>query len=367
MHVVVPDGIDDPARPSGGNAYDRRVCRGLAAIGWSVHERPVPGSWPWPDAAAGGALAGVIAGVPDGAVVLLDGLVASTAPDVLVPEARRLRLVVLVHMPLGDGRPGDGRGDGRPGHGRPADHVVGDARARERAVLSAAAAVVTTSTWTRRRLLDRYALRPAQVHVAEPGVDPAEIAPGTAGGGQLLCVAAVTPTKGHDLLLAALAEVTDAPWCCACVGAVDRDPEFVDRLRRQARQGGIEHRVQFTGPRIGAELEAAYAAADLLVLASRAETYGMVVTEALARGLPVIATAVGGLPEALGRGADGRRPGLLVPAGDSVPFAAALRGWFGDVDLRQRLRHAARERRLTLAGWSTTSVRIARVLAEVAA
>ncbi len=376
VHVVVPDGIDDPARPSGGNAYDRRVCRGLAAIGWSVHEHPVPGSWPWPGAAARAALAGVIAGVPDGAVVLLDGLVASTAPDVLVPEARRLRLVVLVHMPLGearlgDRRRGDGRpGDGRPGVGRPADHVVGDARARERAVLSAAAAVVTTSTWTRRRLLDRYALQPAQVHVAEPGVDHAEIAPGTASGGQLLCVAAVTPNKGHDLLLAALAalaEVADAPWCCACVGTLDRDPEFVDRLRRQARQGGIEHRVQFTGPRIGAELEAAYAAADLLVLASRAETYGMVVTEALARGLPVIATAVGGLPEALGRGADGRRPGLLVPAGDSVPFAAALRGWFGDVDLRQRLRHAARERRLTLAGWSTTSVRIARVLAEVAA
>ena len=118
VHVVVPDGIDDPARPSGGNTYDRRVCRGLAAIGWSVHEHAVPGSWPRPDAASFAALAGVVERIPDGAVVLLDGLVASTAPEVLVPQARRLRLVVLVHMPLGhrpadDGPTTPGRGNAR--------------------------------------------------------------------------------------------------------------------------------------------------------------------------------------------------------------------------------------------------------------
>ncbi|HVI19366.1 MAG TPA: hypothetical protein VM712_13385, partial [Gaiellales bacterium] len=89
VHVVVPEGIDDPARPSGGNAYDRRVCRRLAEIGWSVHLHAVPGSWPHPDAASYTALAGVIQAIPDGAVVLLDGLVASTAPQVLVPQASR--------------------------------------------------------------------------------------------------------------------------------------------------------------------------------------------------------------------------------------------------------------------------------------
>ena len=107
VYVVVPDSIDDPARPSGGNSYDRRICRGLAAIGWSVDERPVPGSWPWPDAAARATLTGVMAGIPDYAVVLIDGLIASAVPEVLVPEAGRLRLVALVHAPLGDGPPGD--------------------------------------------------------------------------------------------------------------------------------------------------------------------------------------------------------------------------------------------------------------------
>jgi glycosyltransferase involved in cell wall biosynthesis len=352
VHVIVPAGIDDPAQPSGGNAYDRRICRGLSAIGWSVHLRAVPGSWPWPDAAARAALATAVAAIPDGGVVLLDGLIASTLPEVLVPEAGRLREVILVHMPLGDRRPG---------------HEVAEARTKERTVLSAAAAVVTTSAWTRIRLLGRYPLRPAQVHVAEPGVDAADLAPGTATGGELLCVAAVAPHKGHDLLLKALAMITDMPWRCTCVGTLDRDPGFVDRLARQAREDRIGDRVHFTGPRSGADLHVAYAGADVLVLASHAETYGMVVTEALACGLPVIATSVGGLPEALGRGADGTVPGLLVPPRDSAALAAALRCWLGDTVLRHRLRNAARERRATLSDWSATSLRISRVLGEVAA
>lgn len=340
VYVVVPDGIDDPSRPSGGNTYDRRVCDGLAAAGWSVHERAVPGPWPGPDAAAGRALAAVVADVPDGAVVMVDGLIASAMPDVLVPEAGRLRLAVLVHLPRG-----------------------GD---RERAVLSAASAVIATSNWTRRWLVEEYALSPDRVHVAEPGVDPADLAEGTADGRELLCVAALTPNKGHDVLLAALASVADLPWRCVLVGSTDRDPEFVDRLREQARASGIDDRVHIVGPLTGRGLSAAYSAADVLVLASRFETYGMVVTEALARGLPVVATDVGGMPEALGGVTDGVLPGLLVPPGDAAAFAAALRLWLDDDDLRRRLRSAARARRESLPAWSETSARIGRVLAEVA-
>ena len=207
VHVVVPDGIDDPARPSGGNTYDRHLCDALSSLGFSVHEHAVPGDWPRPDAASFAALADVVERIPDDAVVLLDGLLASTAPEVLVPHAGRLRLVVLVHMPLGH---------------RPPDHGADDAWTRERAVLSAAAAVVTTSTWTRRRLLELYPLAADRLHVAEPAVDAAEVATGTVGGGALLCVAAVTPGKGHDVLLDALATTSDLPWHCVCVGSLDR-------------------------------------------------------------------------------------------------------------------------------------------------
>ena len=297
------------------------------------------------------ALGRLIAGMVDGAVVLVDGLIASTVPGILVPEADRLRLVVLVHMPLGDAPPG---------------HSTVSAQEREGAVLSAARQVVTTSSWTRHRLLHHYELPPDKVHVARPGVDPAELAPGTDRGGELLCVAAVTWHKGHDVLLTALTSTVDLSWRCVCIGTLDREPVFAEQLKRQVDAAGIGDRVCFPGLRIDDDLAHAYAAADVLVLASRAETYGMVITEALARGLPVIATAVGGLPEALGRTSDGRRPGLLVPPEDSHALAVALRDWLLDADLRQRLREVARERRSTLSGWNAPSERIARVLTRAA-
>lgn len=345
-YVVVPDGIDDPARPSGGNTYDRNLIRELGSHGWSAHQRAVAGFWDRPAAAAFAALEGTLRQIPDDAVVLLDGLVASTAPEVLVPQASRLRLVVLVHMPLGH---------------RPPDH---DARRRERTVFAAATAIVTTSAWSRRRLIELYGLPADRVHVAEPGVEAAEAAGGTEAGEALLCVGAVTSEKGQDILLDALESVAALSWHCTCVGGLDRDPAFVDCLRRRALDVGLDERVSFPGPRTGNDLDRSYASADLLVHASRAETYGLVVTEALARSLPVIAAEVGGLGEAFGEGADGTRPGLLVAPEDPVALAGALSAWLSDAGLRARLRRAAAERRESLPRWSTTASEVARVLAE---
>ena len=365
VHLIVPDGVDDPTTPSGGNAYDRRVRSGLAALGWSVRAHPVPGAWPTPDGANREVLGRVIAAIPDGAVVLLDGLIASAAPDVLVPESGRLRVVVLVHMPLGQAPARAEAGDVT--ETAVLERAVPERAARERATLSAAVAVLTPSAWSRDWLLDRYALHPNRIHVATPGVDAADPAAGTPSGGELLCVAAVTPGKGHDVLFEALACIAHLPWRLECVGSLTRDPDFVERIGRQSRAGGIEDRVRLTGPLTGTDLGAAYAAADVLVLASRAETYGMVVTEALARGLPVIAAAVGGVPEAVGRGADGETPGILVPPGDPAALATALSDWLDDAGLRLRLRAAAGSRRSLLSGWSETTATISRVLAEVAA
>jgi glycosyltransferase involved in cell wall biosynthesis len=149
------------------------------------------------------------------------------------------------------------------------------------------------------------------------------------------------------------------------VGSLDRAPSFVDSLRRQAATDGIADRARFSGPRTGAELAAAYARADALVLASHAETYGMVVTEALAHGLPVVATAVGGLPDALGHGKNRARPGLLVRRADPVGLGNALCAWLTDAPLRARLRQAAAQRRDQLTGWSTTAAQVSAALAAL--
>jgi glycosyltransferase involved in cell wall biosynthesis len=347
VYVVVPDGIDDPARPSGGNTYDRHLLRELGSHGWSAHERAVFGFWDRPGATSFAALEETLRQIPDDAVVLIDGLIASTAPEVLVPQASRLRLIVLVHMPLGH---------------RPADD---DARERERAALEAATATVTTSAWARHRLIELHDLPADRVSVAEPGVETAEPAAGSEAGEALLCVGAVTFGKGHDVLLEALESIAQLSWHCTCVGSLDRDPAFVESLRRRRLDVGLGERISFAGPLTGAEVGRAYASADLLVHASRAETYGLVVTEALARGLPVIAADVGGVPEALGEGADGTRPGLLVEPEDPAALGGALSAWLGDAEMRTRLRRAAGERRESLPRWSTTASDVARVLAEV--
>ncbi|WP_030314918.1 glycosyltransferase family 4 protein [Streptomyces sp. NRRL B-3229] len=352
VHFVMPGGVDDPTAPSGGNAYDRRVCLDLPGFGWQVERHAVAGSWPRPGAAARAELAQTLRDLPDGTVVLIDGLVACGVPEIIVPEAERLGLVVLVHLPLGD------ETGLEPGLALELD-------AKEREVLRAVPAVVATSDWAVRRLVSHHGLAPERVHVATPGADIAPLASGTDGVSRLLCVAAVTPRKGQHRLIEALAGAQDLPWSCVCVGGITQDPEYVAHLRMLIKRYGLQDRLHLAGPKAGAELDASYAAADLMVLTSYAETYGMAVTEALARGIPVLATDVGGVAEAVGRAPDGGVPGILVPPEDPAALAAELRGWFGEADVRRRLKAAARGRRAALDGWATTARSLAGVLGRL--
>jgi glycosyltransferase involved in cell wall biosynthesis len=341
VYAVLPDGVDDLARPSGGNVYDRRVLRELERLGHHVVELPVVGSWPTPEAGDLERLDASLATVPDGGVALVDGLVASGAARVVPRHAGRLRMVVLLHMPTG------------PDRGE--EHVLGSV-----------AAVVTTSAWARDRLRGWYGL--TQLHVALPGVDPVDAAPPrrtAAGGTSFLCVAAVHPGKGHDLLLEALSALGDRAWTLTCVGSLDVDPDHVSALQTQVYARSWERRVIFTGPLAGRALGSAYGAADLLVLPSRSESYGMVVVEALAHGVPVVATAVGGVREALGRAPVGGLPGMLVPPEDPAALAGALRAWLDDPGLRERLGRAAAGRRPTLRRWTDTASDLGAVLEHV--
>ncbi|WP_331751400.1 glycosyltransferase family 4 protein (plasmid) [Streptomyces globisporus] len=355
VRFVMPGGVDDRAAPSGGNVYDRRVCQELPTLGWRVHEHAVAGDWPRPGTGPEAEVARVLRETPDGDAVLMDGLVACGIPAVVVPEAARLRLAVLVHLPLAE-------------ETGLAPDTAAELDAAERLTLRSAAAVVAPSAWAAKRLTQHHGLTPDRVHVAAPGTDTAPLAPGTAGDGsgaagpRLLCVASLTPRKAQHTLVEALSHIADLPWTCELVGGTGHDPDHVRQVRGLITGHRLTGRVRMTGPRSGAALESCYAAADLLVLASRAETFGMVATEALARGVPVLATAAGGLPEAVGQLPDGSVPGTLVPPGDREALVAALRQWLTDPAERHRTKAAARQRRNALAGWDTTSRVLARTL-----
>jgi glycosyltransferase involved in cell wall biosynthesis len=346
VHVIVPEGFDNPGQPTGGNIYDRRVCAGLAETGWEVVVATVAAPWPVPDAVARADLARIVSAIPDGEIALIDGLIASPTAAQLLTHAGRISMTVLLHMPLATAL--DTRHDA-------------SAQDSERVVLRAATGVVVTSEWTRQQVLTRYKIPADRVHVARPGVDRVA-APARPVRGHLICVGTLGRHKGQDLLVEALAELGDLDWHCLLAGSLDRDPDFVDQLQARIARLGYGHRVRLAGILTGAVLSHAYTTADLLVAPSRSETYGMVVTEALAHGLPVMAAAVGGLPEALGSAPDGSRPGQLIPCGDPAALAAAIRDWLGDELLRQRLRAAAGKRRSNLRGWEQTTQEIASAL-----
>jgi glycosyltransferase involved in cell wall biosynthesis len=346
IHVVVPEGFDDPGWPTGGNIYDRRVCAGLAEAGWDVRVSTVAVAWPVPGSGARAEVARTVAAIPDGETVLIDGLIASPAAAQLLPHTGRIRMTVLLHMPLATAL------DSR---------VDASAQRSEGAVLRAAAGVVVTSEWTRQEVVTRYAIPAHRVRVAWPGVDRVAV-PARPVHGHLICVGVLGRHKGQDLLVEALADLAEQDWHCVLAGSLDRDPDFVEQLRARITRLDYGHRIRLAGVLTGAALSHAYSTADLLVAPSRSETYGMAVTEALAHGLPVIAAAAGGLPEALGSTADGTRPGQLVPPGDPAALAAALGAWLGDERHRRRLRGAARQRRSTLRGWEQTTQEIANAL-----
>ncbi|MDR3079484.1 MAG: glycosyltransferase family 1 protein, partial [Streptomyces sp.] len=145
VHFVMPGGVDDPAAPSGGNVYDRRICLDLPGFGWQVHRHVVDGSWPRPQSSTRAELARILSELTDGSLVLLDGLVACGVPEIVVPETRRLSLAVLVHLPLGDETGLDAR-------------AAAELDDRERATLRAVSAVIATSDWAVRRLVSHHGL-----------------------------------------------------------------------------------------------------------------------------------------------------------------------------------------------------------------
>jgi len=314
---------------SGGNVYDRRVRDGLGRRGWDVATAEAP------DAAG---VAAALEDVPRGDLALVDGLAAGWAPAAVEAAARRARPVVLAHMVTAALPDADA-----------------EAVESERRALGAAAAVIATSGWTARELVRRGIVDPARVVVAVPGGDDVAPTSGPVGHRDLLSVGVLAPHKGHDVLLEALARVDDE-WTLTVAGSHAADPGFAARIAEAARPYG--DRVRLPGVLAGADLDRAHRRAAVLVAPSRTESFGMAIADARGRGMPVIATDAGGIPEAVAGGG-----ALLVPPGDPVALAHALRRWMTDPALRARLRVEALRARALVPRWSTTIARVDEVLA----
>ena len=347
LHFVVPGPFE---QLTGGYVYDGRVVKGLRDLGWKVHVHALAGRFPDADAAARRGLDTALAGLPAGACVVVDGLAMGGLPEVVEAHSHRLRVVSLVHHPLAEETgvsPGDQERFARS----------------ERRGLAACAGVIVTSGFTARALA-AYGVSAERVRVAQPGTERARPAIGPRPGAPpaLLCVASVTPRKGHDILVAALAAVRDLEWTCVCVGSTERDIEHASKVRARVTREGLHDRVSFVGEREGEQLEAQYHGASVFVLASHYEGYGMALTEALARGLPVVSTTGGAIPFTVPADAS-----VLVPPGDAEALATALRSVLDPGGtLRDELAEAARRHAAQLPTWEEAAEKFASAVRELA-
>lgn len=335
--------------PSGGLTYNQRVLAQWQAMGLDVEEVAVPGGWPHPSRADRQVLAQLLR---QHRRVLLDGIIASAAAEELTFAAEAgTQVAMLVHLPL------------------PAESGLSSAQqqrlaASEGAAVRAAHVVVCTSGWARDDLQARYGV--GAVAVAEPGVDPAPMAAGSIPA-RLLFLGAVTPRKNPLGLLQALEELSQrqplrnppadgVPFSVVVAGPDGQDPGYAARVRAAADRlpDGCASVIGAVG---GRELEMLWEQTDLLVLPSLAETYGMVVTEALARGIPALVGSGTGAQDALTGDQAGPRAGLPTPGAaldpqDLSAWSELLLDWLNDQSLRQRWRGAAQTHRTRLRTWS---------------
>ncbi len=335
----------DLALKTGGYGYDRRVIAGLKALGWDVTPLALGDGFPSPSPAVLEEAEVRLSALPNGTLVLVDGLAYGVLDSWASRHASRLRIASLVHHPLA------------------LETGLTDVeRTRfmdcERRALSFASMVFVTSPMTGREVVVHYGVDPPRLSVALPGTDPSGLAAREGKPPVILSVGSLTRRKGHDVLIRALKQVEDLVWTAKIIGSPTLDPKTAKELRGLMASLGLDDRIQLAG-----EVEDSRAdmrQADVFALASRYEGYGMVFAEALSHGLPIVACAAGAVPEVVPDEA-----GFLVPVDDVAAFAEALRLLLTDPHTRQTKAEGSARAGLKLPSWDDTAAILSSRLQEL--
>lgn len=341
-----PGSIDTP---TGGYEYDRRVIAALRSAGWTVRPVELGDGFPFPDVAAVETAMARIRALPPGVPVIIDGLALGVLPDIGTALPPGSPLVALVHHPLALETGLDA--------GQQAALHASEARA-----LEAASLIVVTSHATAATLRQRFGVDGGKLVVALPGMAPPAPAVGRGGAvTRLLAVGTLSPRKGHDVLVTALSGLQHLDWTLRIVGDATLDPSCAASLRRQIEAMNLSSRITLAGAVEREALDRDYARADIFVLASHYEGYGMAYAEALASGLPVIGCRAGAIPEVVPDSA-----GVLVPPGDAGALRTALERLIGDRGERTRLAAGALAAARHFPTWQDTASIIGRAVEALA-
>lgn len=334
----------DKDRRTGGFIYEATVLRVLNEIGCATAHLQVPDSFPAPTSADMTATLDALGAVPPEQPIILDGLVfGAIDPDRLARV--RAPVIAMIHHPLGLET------------GLSKDRAAFLMR-NEAAALQHTAHVIVPSPETARVLSRDFGVDPNRMTIAPPGFDRPSVDRYRSDPPLILSVGLLARRKGHDVLLDALARISDLRWRAEIVGKV-HDENTADALYSQADALGLEARVSFTGEVEPAELISKFNAASVFALATRYEGYGMVLSEAMMFGLPIVSCDVGAVPDTVGNA------GLLAPPDDPAAFAAALRRILSAPNEAERLAGLSLERSGSLPEWRDTAKIIAAVISKV--
>jgi glycosyltransferase involved in cell wall biosynthesis len=336
------------ANPTGGYAYDRRIIEGLRALGWQADVLDLGDGFPFPSADARASALSCLAALPTGRPIVIDGLALGALPEVATQLRASHRLISLVHHPLALET------------GLSLDAAVA-LRLSESRALACVRRVIVTSAFTARLIVSDYGVPIDRVTIVRPGAD--RVAQATTNFKTpiaLLAVGAVVPRKGYDILLAAVARLLDLQWRLTIVGDLGRDADAAAGLAADIERFNLADRVTVAGAVPAERLATLYASADIFVLASRFEGYGMAFAEAIAHGVPLVGTTAGAIPETVPESA-----GLLAPPEDIGAFSTAVRWLIEDSAERHRLAASARATAAMLPTWERSAEAFCRAI-EVA-
>lgn len=338
----------DLGRPTGGYAYDRHVLRLLPTFGVEPLHITLPGSFPAPSDADLALTSQLLLAQDWRTPLMIDGLAYGAFPTGLAAGLAG-RVIALCHHPLAL-------------ETGTSPERVAELKRLEASALGYAAAVIVTGRGTRDLLIRDFGVDAAKITVAEPGVELSERARETPFGQplRLLAVGSISPRKGYEVLIEALVPLASLPWHLTIIGAGDKASPYRDSLHALISASGLDDRITMLGAEnqgmSDTELDSHYRSSDIFVMASHFEGYGMVLTEALARGLPIVTTLSGpgaaALPDAAAQ---------KVPPGDAGELCGAIAYLVGDTVARQRHADAAWAAASLLPRWDST----ARIIADV--
>ncbi len=335
IHFIIPGDIDTP---TGGYRYDRAILDEWRKAGIAHELISLEGAFPFPTHSDVEECIAKVNTLSGARSIVVDGLAGGASAKLMEALSYQAPLTALIHHPL------------CLENGLSVAEAI-RLKGEEQKGLAHTSQVITTSKATAKTVHDLFGYPQNRIRTVLPGVERGPISqPSADKPVRLICIGSVIERKGHRDLIAALRNLTELGWVLDCYGATEFDPSLYRELTSMVEAAELTTRIRFHGAVGAEELEAAYGNADVFVLASHYEGYGMAYAEAIVRGLPVLGTTAGAIPDTVPEAC-----GILIEPGNQKALEGALQTMIEEPETRKIFHEAAVKHEPDFPSWTTSA------------